>query len=464
MAVKHALLVDDSRSARFALGKLLEKNDIQVDMAESGEEALNYLNQQLPDVVFMDHMMPGMNGLETAQAIRSNPATQQIPIVMCTSNDEEKYMQEALGQSIAGILPKPATQAQLQTVLQRLNTALLQPTSRPAVKAAAPVAASPVSGSHSADSFSRKDLEQLAENIAQQVVQARTPELVKGELKLSLAELRTELLKSIPAPITQPLDAGLSEELRDEVRRIAQEESEQATLHMLEERAAQTVEREFSREKPQLLSEVEQKIGQTREQLLKQLQAEQEAFRKRGIDDVTLSILSDKSQNQINQALNPLKSELEQSFNHKLDKLAQEFAERLEQVAEQLSEQLSERVRAELQADVKKLRSEIEGPKTLDSALLDEVKLTAESVARNSLDSSRKLAETAARETAEAITRQVLSSAPQIQSGAATEDSSLFEQHLAQLDIAQEQLRKQNLLSLGLAGAAVAAAIIAILL
>lgn len=460
MAVKHALLVDDSRSARFALGKLLEKNDIQVDMAESGEEALNYLNQQQPDVIFMDHMMPGMNGLETAQAIRANPSTQQIPIVMCTSNDEEKYMQEALGQSIAGILPKPATQAQLQSVLQRLNTALLQPASRPAKPAA--VAAAPAQPSPANASLSRKDIEQLAENIAQQVVQARTPELVKGELKLNFVDLKTELLKAIPAPVTIPLDQGLSDELLDQVRHIAQEESEQATLHMLEERAAQTVAHELAREKPQLLAEIEQKIGSTRDALLKQLQAEQEAWRKRGMDDVTLSILADKTQQQISQALTPVKAELEQGFNHKLDKLAQEVGERIEQVAEQLAEQLSERLHAELQADLKKLRSDIEGPKTLDSTLLDEVKLTAESVARNAVDSNRKLAEAAARETAEQITRSLLKDTPATPAAQAATDDPLLEQHLTQLDLALEQARTQGRISLAIAGAAVVVAVIAL--
>ncbi|WP_156490632.1 response regulator, partial [Oleiphilus sp. HI0086] len=60
MAVNTALVVDDSKSARIMLSRLVQKNGLEVNMVESGEEALSYLESSpLPDLIFMDHMMPG---------------------------------------------------------------------------------------------------------------------------------------------------------------------------------------------------------------------------------------------------------------------------------------------------------------------------------------------------------------------------------------------------------------------
>ncbi|MCP3869728.1 MAG: response regulator, partial [Gammaproteobacteria bacterium] len=58
---RKALLVDDSKSARFVLGKLLKKHNFKVDMVESAEAALDFLEFNRPDAIFMDHMMPGMD-------------------------------------------------------------------------------------------------------------------------------------------------------------------------------------------------------------------------------------------------------------------------------------------------------------------------------------------------------------------------------------------------------------------
>ncbi|TVP54206.1 MAG: response regulator [Halomonadaceae bacterium] len=127
MNIKNALLVDDSKVARFALGKLLESQDLSVTMAGSAEEALKYLaeNQQ-PDVIFMDHLMPGMNGVEAARALKSNLATAGIPIIMCTSRKSESFIQEAREFGVYNILPKPPLLAGLNNLLQNLDQDLQQ--------------------------------------------------------------------------------------------------------------------------------------------------------------------------------------------------------------------------------------------------------------------------------------------------------------------------------------------------
>jgi len=95
MARKSALVVDDSKSARVILSRMLEKYDIEVDTAESAEQAIEYLNNHRPDAIFMDHLMPGMDGLQAVQAIKGNPETATIPIMMYTSQEGELYVGQA---------------------------------------------------------------------------------------------------------------------------------------------------------------------------------------------------------------------------------------------------------------------------------------------------------------------------------------------------------------------------------
>lgn len=118
--LNRVLLVDDSKSARFALRKLLERTGMQVDVAESAEQALGYLDTNHPDLIFMDHFMPGMDGFEAARAIKNRPERCEIPIVMCTSKEDPDYHQQARANGAVDILPKPATPTALNKVLYKL--------------------------------------------------------------------------------------------------------------------------------------------------------------------------------------------------------------------------------------------------------------------------------------------------------------------------------------------------------
>ncbi|MAL98677.1 response regulator [Hydrocarboniclastica marina] len=122
MEIKNALLVDDSKVARFALSKLLENRDMQVNMAGSAEEALDYLNSnERPDVIFMDHLMPGMNGVEATKAIKRNPDTASIPVVMCTSKKSDDFTAEAKNYGVYHILNKPPQNDGLDLILSKLS-------------------------------------------------------------------------------------------------------------------------------------------------------------------------------------------------------------------------------------------------------------------------------------------------------------------------------------------------------
>lgn len=122
MAIKSALLVDDSKVARFSLNKLLRNQGLHVDMASSAEEALDMLDgSQHPDVIFMDHLMPGMNGVEATRTIKASPETADIPIIMCTSQKSSEFMQEARHFGVYSILNKPTQPNDLEQVLEQLT-------------------------------------------------------------------------------------------------------------------------------------------------------------------------------------------------------------------------------------------------------------------------------------------------------------------------------------------------------
>jgi CheY-like chemotaxis protein len=127
MSLKRALVVDDSRSARAFLTRILERHELQVDAAESAEQAIDYLKRQRPDVIFMDHLMPGMDGFQAVQAIKNDPRTSSIPILMYTSQASELYLSQARALGAAGVIPKQTRSADVSRALEQLD--LLRPAS-----------------------------------------------------------------------------------------------------------------------------------------------------------------------------------------------------------------------------------------------------------------------------------------------------------------------------------------------
>jgi CheY-like chemotaxis protein len=118
---KRALIVDDSRSARVILSRMLEQHGLAVDTAESAEQALEYLHQQRPDVIFMDHLMPGMDGFQAVQTIKADPQTATIPLMMYTSQEGELYVSQARALGAIGVLPKTVRPIDVSRVLYQLH-------------------------------------------------------------------------------------------------------------------------------------------------------------------------------------------------------------------------------------------------------------------------------------------------------------------------------------------------------
>ncbi|VAW56323.1 hypothetical protein MNBD_GAMMA07-558 [hydrothermal vent metagenome] len=117
MANKRALVIDDSKSARFVLKRMLVELQLDVDAVESAQDGINYLELNRPDIIFMDHMMPGMDGMEATKRIKENPQTSAIPIMMYTSKGGDLYLSQLKALGIIGIVPKTIGALELQESL-----------------------------------------------------------------------------------------------------------------------------------------------------------------------------------------------------------------------------------------------------------------------------------------------------------------------------------------------------------
>lgn len=122
MATRRVLIVDDSKTAQVRLRKMLERFELEVDTVLSAEEALGYLSYRQPAVIFLDHHMEGMDGLEALKIIKSNPGTALIPVIMYTSEKGDVYVGQARALGAIDILGKEVMkQANLEKVLASLG-------------------------------------------------------------------------------------------------------------------------------------------------------------------------------------------------------------------------------------------------------------------------------------------------------------------------------------------------------
>jgi CheY-like chemotaxis protein len=205
MARKRALVVDDSKSARVILSRMLEKYDIEVDMAESAEQAMEYLKSNRPDAIFMDHLMPGMDGLQAVQAIKGNPQTAMIPIMMYTSQEGELYVGQARALGAMGVLPKQVRPVDVSKVLYELH---LLPDRRDMTEAAlapveledgAPVERAPAAAAGATVDWGRRV--ELA--VKDQAVDVRR--FIVASLDSFAARIVSDVRDALPAPALEPL-------------------------------------------------------------------------------------------------------------------------------------------------------------------------------------------------------------------------------------------------------------------
>ena len=101
------MVVDDSLTMRKVTGRVLERHNLDVAVARDGVEALEQLEERIPDLMLLDIEMPRMDGYELATAMRADPRYKNIPIVMITSRSGDKHRQRAFEIGVQRYLGKP---------------------------------------------------------------------------------------------------------------------------------------------------------------------------------------------------------------------------------------------------------------------------------------------------------------------------------------------------------------------
>jgi twitching motility two-component system response regulator PilH len=107
MAIQKILLVDDSKTELHHLSELLGKRGFKVRTAENGDEAMKRLVEDLPDLILMDVVMPGQNGFQLTRAITRDPRFANVPVIMCTSKNQETDKVWGMRQGARDYIVKP---------------------------------------------------------------------------------------------------------------------------------------------------------------------------------------------------------------------------------------------------------------------------------------------------------------------------------------------------------------------
>jgi twitching motility two-component system response regulator PilH len=107
------LIVDDSPTEVHVMKKALEKGGFSTATAGDGQEGVRMAREMHPDLIFMDIVMPGMNGYQATRAIVNDPDTRTIPVVMVTSKGHETDRIWGLRQGAVDYLVKPVSSDQL---------------------------------------------------------------------------------------------------------------------------------------------------------------------------------------------------------------------------------------------------------------------------------------------------------------------------------------------------------------
>ena len=228
MNIDKVLVVDDSKVAHLTLRKMLTERGIDVDWVGSGEDSIDYLKGQKPDLIFMDVMMPGMDGYETAEVINKDDGLEQAPLIMCSANttDEDKENAEKLG--AIDFLSKPYTADELDSILNKvraLEDAQVDDFAQAdvfdqVVAEAEQAASTEVAEPLSLDNFNDlPSLDDQLQPVASEQSEPAEPELTVNDLEISPAELPAQEPVFDTPPLAAVSAARISD---DDIQRIEQ--------------------------------------------------------------------------------------------------------------------------------------------------------------------------------------------------------------------------------------------------
>lgn len=268
-----------------------------VEMAESGEEALEKLKATTPDAIFVDFLMDGMDGLETITEIKKDPRFTDTPVVMCTANEGDEYVRAAVDHGALGILAKPPTDESIGKIIDLIEqhqmevASSLEAESAPADEAAGAAAEAVEAAvesvvmqsglsdedvrriaaevaSRSAEEVARKAVEKaVGESLAARVdgavqayLDARLEGLVAAILKHALQDVETEQIdsESLRDSVVQQVNQDLDEFVRQLNQRTVGDLIQSSIYNQMNELSEELTERMKDQE-ARILSQVPEK-------------------------------------------------------------------------------------------------------------------------------------------------------------------------------------------------------------
>lgn len=115
------LIVDDSPTETYKLTSMLEKSGHEVLTAETGEDGIAIAKKELPDVVLMDIVMPGLNGFQATRQLTKAPETAHIPVIIVTTKDQQTDRVWGMRQGAKDFLVKPVTAETLTSAIAKVT-------------------------------------------------------------------------------------------------------------------------------------------------------------------------------------------------------------------------------------------------------------------------------------------------------------------------------------------------------
>ena len=121
MPIRKILVVDDSKTELVFLTDLLQKNGFAVKTAENADDAMRRLEEEHPDLILMDVVMPGQNGFQLTRIITRDPQYADVPIIMCTSKGQETDKVWGMRQGARAYVTKPVDAEELVSKIRAFD-------------------------------------------------------------------------------------------------------------------------------------------------------------------------------------------------------------------------------------------------------------------------------------------------------------------------------------------------------
>lgn len=320
MQTKSALVVDDSRVARLTLSKLLQSHGFEITEKGSAEEAMQWLQESssLPDMIFMDVMMGGLDGLTATRQIKENPDWTAVPVIICTGKETEDDLKQALASGASAVLAKPPAAEAVQQLLTDV-----QPTQTAETKPQEPAKAVTI------------PTEAIIAELRAQLM----PEL-EQRLNASINDIRQQLLQQ------QQLD-NQSQSSLDKLSELSQQMSEsvQQQFGELSQRFSTTTEQRVPELAQSAIDKAMENFGLTdklnqvlREQANGWLEQQQSEIRNKLEQELRQTLQAD-IENHLKQQLNQSVAQLRQTLQADIDSHLQQLEQRVSELDEQQRQQ-----------------------------------------------------------------------------------------------------------------------------